>query len=134
MSPTTKDNVTCSADSSPTSDADLKDILDQQGITLDTKGKNLIDLVAKGKTVLEALCYCKDDRKDGPFLLVVKASLPTQDDYRTLLSNLTSDETLAALFDPLEPAYVSVLRCRPAFWKVLKECYAAEQSASKPDV
>ena len=122
MGTTAKDSVTCSADASPTSGAELKDILDQQGITLDTKEKNLIDhLVAEGESVLEALCSCKEDRKNGPFLMGVKILLPQKDWYGALLTELTGDNTLSELFDSPESVHIRILRCRPALKKVLKQ-------------
>ena len=122
MSKTTKNSVTCSADASPTSGAELKDVFDQQGITLDTKEKYLIDhLVAEGESVLEALCSCKEERKDGPFLMVVKVLLPQKDWYGALLTELTGDNTLSELFDSPEHVYIQILHCRPALKNVLKQ-------------
>jgi hypothetical protein len=122
MSTTAKDNVTCSTNASPTSGAELKDVLCQQGIALDTKQKNLIEhLVAEGESVLEALCFCKEDRKEGPFLMVVKVLLPQKDLYGALLTELTGDNTLSELFDSPEPVYIRILRCRPALKNILKQ-------------
>jgi len=124
MSPTRKDNVTCIADFLPISDAELKDFLDQQGITLDTTGQKLLKLVAAGEMVRATLCFAEGDPKGGPFLMVVKVSLPQKDRYGALLTELTGDNKLAELFNPpgpAGPAYVRILRCRPAFWKVLKQ-------------
>ena len=125
MSPALKDKLRCTAVPSATGEQ-LKDVLVQQGITLDENGNDLLELVAKGK--LEKLWYCSTDSRDGPFLLLVKASLASDVDYKRLLVKFTGDETLAALFDSPGPAYVSVLRCRRALWQALKECYAAELS------
>lgn len=109
----------------------LEDVLHKQGITLDTTGQQLLDLVASGEMVCEALCYTKGDLKSGPFLLVVRVSLPNKAKYRALLTKLTGDKTLAVLFDPPGPAYVRVLRCQPAAWKVLKECCVKSLSSGK---
>jgi hypothetical protein len=125
VSPALKDKLRCTAVPSATGEQ-LKDVLVQQGITLDENGNDLLELVAKGK--LEKLWYCSTESRDGPFLLFVKASLASDVDSKRLLVKFTGDETLAALLDSPGPAYVSVLRCRPALWKALKECYAAELS------
>ena len=126
-----KHNITCSTDSSPMSREQLENVLHQQGISLDTEEQQLLDLVASRQMVCEALCYTKDDPKGGPFLLVVRVSLQNKAKYRALLTKLTGDKTLAVLFDPPGPAYVRVLRCRPAVWKALKECCVKSLSSGK---
>jgi hypothetical protein len=127
VSPALKDKLKCTAVPSATGEQ-LKDVLVQQGITLDENGNDLLELVAKGK--LEKLWYCSTESRDGPFLLLVKA-VASDVDSKHLLVKFTGDETLAALLDSAGPAYVSVLRCRPALWKALKECYAAELSVQE---
>jgi len=99
----------------------LEDVLYEQGITLNTTGQKLLNLFVDGEMVCEALCCSKSDSKGGPFLMVVKVSLPQKDRFEVLLTELTGDNKLGELFDPSGPAYVRVLRCRPAFWKVLKQ-------------
>ena len=80
----------------------LKDVLAQQRITLDKNGNDLLERVAKGK--IEKLWYCRTESQDGPFLLLVKASLASNVDSKSLLVKFTGDETLAALFDSPGPA------------------------------
>ena len=118
------DSTTCSPDSSRISKKELNDVLDERGIALNTTGQKLLDFVAGGEMVCEALCGAKGDPKGGPFLMIVKVSLPQKDKYGALLTELTGDNKLAELFDPTGlpgPAYVRILRCPPAFWKVLKQ-------------
>ena len=121
MNPTRKNNVTCIADFLTISDAELKGFLDQQGITLNTTGQKLLELVAAGEMVREMLWFAEVDPTGGPFLMVVKVSLPQKDRYGALLTELTGDNKLADLFNPPGPAYVRILRCPPDFWKALKQ-------------
>lgn len=119
--PMVENNHTCSTDSSPMPRKQLEDSLYAHGITLNTAGQKLLRLFADGKMVCEALCCSKSDPVGGPFLMVAKVSLPEKGSFKELLAELTGDNNLAELFDPFGPAYVRVLRCRPAFWKVLKQ-------------
>jgi hypothetical protein len=116
-----KDNITCSADSPPMPAKQLNAVLKKHGIPLNTKGEEFLDLFADGEMVCEAQCGTDSDPEGGPFLLVVKVSLPQKEMFGVLLTELTGDNKLAELFSPIGPAYIRILRCRPSFWKVLKQ-------------
>jgi hypothetical protein len=116
-----KNNITCSTDSPPMPGKQLNGVLKKHGITLNTRGLEFLDFFADGEMVCEMLCGTDSDPKGGPFLMVVKVSLPPKDRFDVLLTELTGDNKLAELFDPIGPAYIRVLRCRPSFWEVLKQ-------------
>ncbi len=129
MDPTVKDNVGCEGDSSLiTSKEKLQGVLDQQAIAPDAASQKLLDLVTSGQMVCELLCHREDDPKGGPFLMLVKVSLKDQQKYGALLTKISGDDALANLFEPQGPVYLRILRCRPALWKDLKECFTAELS------
>lgn len=129
-----KSKITCGLDSSLTSWRQVEAVLDKQGITLNTKGQKVfLEFVEDEEIGVEAVCCSKGDPKDGPFLMVMKVSIKNRSKYAELLTKLTGDKTLASLFDPSGPVYVRVLRCRPAFWELLKQaCIKSRQTALPP--
>ena len=116
-----KDDITCSADLPLMNEEQLNVVLKKHGIILSTKVRKFLDLFADGKMVCEAQCGSYNDPKRGPFLMVVRVSSPQKEMFGVLLTELTGDKKLADLFGPLGPAYIRILRCRPIFWKGLKQ-------------
>lgn len=116
-----EDNITCSADLPRMTGNQLNIVLKKHGIALNTRAQEFLELVAGGETVCKALCSSDSDPEGGPFLMVVKVSLPQKERFGVLLTELTGDNKLAELFGPIGPAYIRILRCRPSFWTVLKQ-------------
>jgi hypothetical protein len=111
----------------------MEAILRDQGVALSTGiQKILLDLVAGVEMICKAVCSIKDGPKDGPFLAVVKISLGDKNKYAALLTKLTGDNSLALLLEPSGPTYLRVLRCRPAFWTLLKQsCMQSLEGVAK---
>lgn len=106
----------------------LQDALDRQAITLDSASDKLLKLVASGDMACDLLCQSKNDPEGGPFLALARVSWKDRQKYAGLFNELTGDDALSDLFEPVGPVYLQIVRCRPGQWKDLSRCFGTALS------